>query len=93
MSTKKSLMLIAWCICIIGMLAACQFLGGINSRDEIASDIETAINNACDLEIIVEPSTVPVYDIDYWSTVLQESNTRITCVAGNSNWSCDCDDR
>ncbi len=74
-------------------LTSCELLEGVNTRQEIAVEIEKAIDAQCAIEVMVDPSTVPVYDVDYWTTVLPENETRITCVAGNGNWVCNCDDR
>ncbi|NJL55560.1 hypothetical protein HC928_10445 [bacterium] len=76
-------------------LTSCKLLEGVYTRQGIAVEIETAIDTQCAIEIAVDSSTVPVYDVLYWTTVLPENETRITCVKGNisSNWVCDCDDR
>ena len=93
MAFRKFVVTAALLLMSAAILVSCELLDGVRTRHEIAVDIENAIVDACAIEVSVDPTTVLVYDVDYWTTVLPDNGARITCVAGNGRWVCNCEDR
>ena len=61
------------------------------SRD--AESIENAVLRDCSIVIAVEPETVPVYDILYWSTINRvpvKDAVHVACGVPRDEWQCTC---
>ena len=87
--------LVAFTVILLGYLVVRSLL--YQQSVEAAERIELAVFQTCNIEISVEPSTVSLYDIAYWSSVEQispeEGEVLITCyIANNDEWQCVCED-
>lgn len=70
-----------------------------NQRVQAAEQIEETIRQDCDIQISVDPASVAVYDIAYWSSVervgsdSEQEETLITCSsARDRQWRCSCEE-
>lgn len=66
-------------------------------RVQVAEQIELAVLQTCSLQVTVEPKSVTLYDVPYWSNERQdldpEEGAMITCFMTNNNdWQCNCVD-
>ncbi len=68
---------------------------------QAAEHIELAVYQTCNMEIVVEPDSITLYDVAYWRSVERRSDSStatqevlIICFIENDDqWQCNCEDR
>lgn len=93
-----SCLLIVLGVALLGYLIIQALLQ--RERVGAAEQIEQAVLEACNLKVTVEPNSVSLYDVPYWSITenrtsdVTDEEIRITCfVANDDKWQCNCEDR
>jgi hypothetical protein len=87
-------------VLIVILLAYSIIQGGIqNQRVQAAEQIEATIQQACNIQVDVDPASVSVYDVAYWSSAesvnsgSEAEEMLITCSSARDNqWRCSCEE-